>query len=91
MTDTRIPRIISVDDHVVEPPDLWTSRLPSKYADRAPRVERDQYGRISRVFVSARTAAGLEGLRGAIVEFARDRAAARGAAPSEPLSLHHTH
>jgi predicted TIM-barrel fold metal-dependent hydrolase len=37
-----IPRIISTDDHVVEPPDLWTSRLPAKYADRAPRVERDK-------------------------------------------------
>lgn len=36
-----IPRIISVDDHVVEPPDLWTDRLPARYADRAPRVERD--------------------------------------------------
>ncbi|TMI40701.1 MAG: GTPase HflX [Betaproteobacteria bacterium] len=56
-----------------------------------PAVERDQYGKISRVLVSARTGAGLEGLRGAIAEFARDRAAARGAAPSEPLSVHHTH
>jgi GTP-binding protein HflX len=56
-----------------------------------PAVERDEYGKISRVLVSARTGAGLEGLRGAIAEFARDRAAARGAAPSEPLSLHHTH
>lgn len=36
----EIPRIISVDDHVMEPPDLWTSRLPEKYLDRAPRVER---------------------------------------------------
>ena len=36
-----IPRIISGDDHVVEPPDLWTSRLPAKYQDRCPRVERD--------------------------------------------------
>ena len=35
-----IPRIISVDDHVVEPPDLWQSRLPAKYLDRAPRVLR---------------------------------------------------
>ncbi len=34
----EIPRIISVDDHVVEPPDLWTTRLPAKYLDRAPRV-----------------------------------------------------
>lgn len=39
---TEIPRIISVDDHVVEPPDLWTSRVPRRYLDRAPRVERDR-------------------------------------------------
>ncbi len=39
---TEIPRIISVDDHVVEPPDLWTSRVPARYLDRAPRVERDR-------------------------------------------------
>jgi GTPase len=51
----------------------------------SPGVERDQYGRISRVFVSARTGAGLDGLRDAIAEFARERAAARGAAP-EPVS-----
>ena len=44
-----------------------------------PRVERDQYGRISRVFVSARTGAGLELLRDAIAEFAKSRATNRGA------------
>ena len=37
-----LPLIISVDDHVVEPPDLWTSRLPAKYADVGPRVVRDR-------------------------------------------------
>ncbi len=36
-----IPRIISVDDHVVEPPNVWTDRLPAKWRDRGPRVERD--------------------------------------------------
>jgi hypothetical protein len=30
--------LISVDDHVVEPPHVWTDRLPSKYADVMPRV-----------------------------------------------------
>ena len=35
-----IPRIISVDDHVVEPPDLWTSRLPATRKDEAPKVVR---------------------------------------------------
>jgi GTP-binding protein HflX len=36
-----------------------------------PAVERDEYGRISRVLVSARTGAGLAGLRGAIAEAAQ--------------------
>ena len=44
-------------------------------SELSPGVERDQYGRISRVFVSARTGAGLEGLRLAIAEFAQARAA----------------
>jgi len=33
-----VPPIVSVDDHLVEPPDLWTSRLPSKYKDLGPRI-----------------------------------------------------
>ena len=56
-------------------------------AGLAPGVERDQYGRISRVFVSARTGAGLELLRGAIAEFAKSRAAQRGAT-ALPLHTH---
>ena len=52
-----------------------------------PAVERDQYGRISRVFVSARTGAGLAGLRSAITEFAQARAAQRGAT-ALPLHVH---
>jgi len=39
----------------------------------APAVERDEYGRISRVFVSARTGQGLAGLRAAIAEAAQRR------------------
>ena len=34
-------RIVSVDDHLVEPPDVFTSRMPARLRDRAPRVERD--------------------------------------------------
>jgi predicted TIM-barrel fold metal-dependent hydrolase len=36
----ELPRLISVDDHVVEPPDLWQRYLPAKFRDRGPRVER---------------------------------------------------
>jgi predicted TIM-barrel fold metal-dependent hydrolase len=40
----QIPKIISVDDHVVEPPDLWSSRLPAKYQDVGPRIVRERGG-----------------------------------------------
>jgi GTP-binding protein HflX len=58
-------------------------------AGMEPGIERDQYGRICRVFVSARTAAGLDGLRAAIAEFAKEHSAARrAAAPTHPLQPH---
>ena len=38
----EIPKIISVDDHVVEPPSVWQDRLPSQYLDRGPRVVRQK-------------------------------------------------
>ena len=37
---TDLPKIISVDDHVIEPANLWIDRLPSKYHDVAPRSHR---------------------------------------------------
>jgi GTPase len=52
-----------------------------------PAVEHDEYGRISRVFVSARTGAGLDQLRGAIAGFAQGRAATHGAAAPEAHRL----
>jgi hypothetical protein len=33
---------VSVDDHVVEPPDLFEGRVPVTYADRAPCVVRNE-------------------------------------------------
>ena len=40
-----LPRIISVDDHVVEPADLWSSRLPRRLVEKGPRCLR-QRGRL---------------------------------------------
>ena len=48
-------------------------------------VERDEYGNICRVFVSARTGAGIVGLRLAIAEGAQSRK--RSGQTQEPLSL----
>jgi hypothetical protein len=39
-----LPKIISVDDHVVEPAHVWQSWLPKKYRERGPRVERKRWG-----------------------------------------------
>jgi predicted TIM-barrel fold metal-dependent hydrolase len=30
--------VISADDHVIEPPDLWQTRLPPRFRERGPRV-----------------------------------------------------
>jgi len=37
-------QLISGDSHVNEPPDLWTSRLPARFRDRAPHMERFPQG-----------------------------------------------
>ena len=31
--------MISVDDHLIEPPSVWQDRLPAKFRDRGPRIE----------------------------------------------------
>jgi uncharacterized protein len=38
------PKLISADSHVIEPPDLWTSRLPAKFQDRVPKQIRSDQG-----------------------------------------------
>jgi predicted TIM-barrel fold metal-dependent hydrolase len=38
-----IPPIISVDDHVIEPPDLWQRWLPVRFREAGPRVVRGPY------------------------------------------------
>jgi predicted TIM-barrel fold metal-dependent hydrolase len=40
----ELPRIISVDDHVVEPAHVWQAWLPEKYRERGPHVERKRWG-----------------------------------------------
>jgi predicted TIM-barrel fold metal-dependent hydrolase len=44
MSDLSLDWLVSVDDHVLEPPDVWVSRLPSKDHDRAPHMEIDAAG-----------------------------------------------
>src|SRR5262245_170883 len=37
--------LVSVDDHVVEPPDMFEGRLSARAAERAPKIERLESGR----------------------------------------------
>ncbi|HMD46043.1 MAG TPA: amidohydrolase family protein [Acidimicrobiales bacterium] len=41
-TDDMI--LVSIDDHVVEPPDTFERHLPARFADRAPRIVRNAQG-----------------------------------------------
>ena len=41
MVQTKLT-LLSADNHIVEPPDLWTSRIEPKFRDRAPRLVREE-------------------------------------------------
>ena len=42
-----VAEILDADAHVVEPPNVWTDRLPSKYKDVGPRIVRAPVGDIT--------------------------------------------
>src|SRR5258708_39495162 len=48
--------LVSVDDHVVEPPDVWEGRVPKKYVDRAPKVVTLENGAQAWEFAGKRSA-----------------------------------
>src|SRR5664279_5526984 len=56
-----MPWIISVDDHVVEPPNVWTDRLPKKYHDVGPRIVRAPMGEITYIGGKLTVVPGSEG------------------------------
>jgi hypothetical protein len=54
MTST-IPQIVSVDDHLIEPPGVWQDRVPARYKDVAPRLETlpaDAFHKVSGAYVA---------------------------------------
>ena len=42
--DDRLNWLISVDDHVIEPPGVWQDRVPSRWREAAPHIVRDEQG-----------------------------------------------
>src|SRR5882724_9874501 len=47
--DAELPKIISVDDHVVEPAHLFERWLPAKFRDTGPHVERRGVGHMKHI------------------------------------------
>ena len=41
-TETELPKIISVDDHILEPRTLWQDELPASMRERGPKVVREK-------------------------------------------------
>ena len=68
--------IISVDDHVVEPPNVWQDRLPSKYAEVGPRIVRAPMPEVEFRGGHAQGQAGLRGCAGRLVVLRGPQAAA---------------
>ena len=36
--------LVSIDDHMIEPPDLFENHVPAKWKDEAPKVVRNENG-----------------------------------------------
>jgi predicted TIM-barrel fold metal-dependent hydrolase len=47
--------LVSIDDHVIEPPDMFKGHVPAKWLDRAPRVIRSAAGTDSWTFEGIET------------------------------------
>ncbi len=42
--DSKLDWVIDTDTHITEPADVWTSRVPAKFRDQAPRIVRNDDG-----------------------------------------------
>jgi predicted TIM-barrel fold metal-dependent hydrolase len=49
MSGSELPKIISVDDHVVEPRHVWQTWLPERHREKGPRIERARWAPFNRL------------------------------------------
>jgi len=56
--------LVSVDDHVLEPPSVWQDRVPARYRDVAPRLTRTDDGEFWLYEDKALPTAGLSAVAG---------------------------
>jgi predicted TIM-barrel fold metal-dependent hydrolase len=60
-SEDELPLVVSVDDHVIEPPNVWVDRLPARYRDVGPRIERLPAGELTMVGGRYQVRPGTEG------------------------------
>ncbi|HEY4685088.1 MAG TPA: amidohydrolase, partial [Dehalococcoidia bacterium] len=46
-----VSQVLSADSHILEPPDLWTTRMEKRFRDKAPHVVKDFNGQKGDFFV----------------------------------------
>ena len=47
--------LVSIDDHMIEPPDMYKNHVPAKWADQVPKVVRNEQGIDEWVFQGEKT------------------------------------
>jgi predicted TIM-barrel fold metal-dependent hydrolase len=57
-TEFDLNWLTSVDDHIIEPPDVWVDRVPAKYKDVCPRVITEDDGQEFWVYEDTKTMVG---------------------------------
>ena len=73
--DYNLDWLISVDDHILEPPNVWVDRVPAKDRDRAPHMELDERPRLLGLRRQALPELGAERGRGQVEGGVQPRAA----------------
>ena len=48
--------LVSIDDHMIEPPDMYKNHLPAKWLDQAPKIVRNEQGVDEWTFQGEKTA-----------------------------------
>ena len=55
--------LVSIDDHSIEPPDMYDRHLPAKYRDQAPKIVRNDEGIDQWVFQGQATSTPVRDVR----------------------------
>jgi hypothetical protein len=73
--------LVSIDDHIIEPPDMYENHVPARFRDDAPRLVRSDAGTDAWVFQGTETSTPF-GMAATVGWPAEEWGFDRGATPS---------